>query len=200
MILTALFPENRIRYLSRNIAIPYRCAFTRLPRNSGFDLRVAETLFYPTLFSNVSPLVHASRTTREVADKPGRRRERGGRRQRIVKRLKLLWSGEGKGGFFCPEDLLVIKPNGRRNSPAISHRFGRRLKERGVAVWSRSRPPRDRSEAVHRHFRPSWTSLAVHRTLRFHPSLSHLLPFFLLPPPFPEISPARFLAFEEIKV
>lgn len=78
MILTALFPENRIRYLSRNIAIPYRCAFTRLPRNSGFDLRVAETLFYPTLFSNVSPLVHASRTTREVADKPGRTRERGG--------------------------------------------------------------------------------------------------------------------------
>lgn len=122
------------------------------------------------------------------------------KRQRIVKRLKLLWSGgRGKGGFFCPEDLLVIKPNGRRNSPAISHRFGRRLKERG-AVWSRSRPPRDRSEAVHRHFRPSWTSLAVHRTLRFHPSLSHLLPFFLLPPPFPEISPARFLAFEEIKV
>lgn len=45
------------------------------------------------------------------------------RRQRIVKRLKLLWSGgRGKGGFFCPEDLLVIKPNGRRNSPAISHR------------------------------------------------------------------------------
>lgn len=181
MRLYTLTKKFRIRFKDRRDPLLSYAPFQRLPTFPPSFTRVEQRARWPTNL-----------------EERGRGEDR--RRQRIVKRLKLLWSGgRGKGGFFCPEDLLVIKPNGRRNSPAISHRFGRRLKERG-AVWSRSRPPRDRSEAVHRHFRPSWTSLAVHRTLRFHPSLSHLLPFFLLPPPFPEISPARFLAFEEIKV
>lgn len=56
-----------------------------------------------------------------VADKPRRMRGKGDRRQdRETFEITLI---RGARGFFCLGDLSVIKPNGRRNSPAISHRF-----------------------------------------------------------------------------
>lgn len=188
MILTALFPENRIRYLSRNIAIPYR----RLPRNSGFDLRVAETLFYPTLFSNVSPLVHASRTTREMADKPGRTRERGGSKKtedRETFEITLI-RREGEGRFLLSGGSLGYQAEREKEftgnftpvRPAVEGKRGGLIPESTASGSKRSGTSSF----------PAKLDLVSRSS---NASIPSFLPFFLLPPPFPRNKPSSLPRF-----
>lgn len=188
MILTALFPENRIRYLSRNIAIPYR----RLPRNSGFDLRVAETLFYPMLLSNVSPLVHASRTTREVADKPGRTRERGGSKKtedRETFEITLI-RREGEGRFLLSGGSLGYQAEREKEftgnftpvRPAVEGKRGGLIPESTASGSKRSGTSSF----------PAKLDLVSRSS---NASIPSFLPFFLLPPPFPRNKPSSLPRF-----
>lgn len=96
MILTALFPAPR--YLSKysdSVSMRLYSLTLTPPRNSGFDLRVARP-FYPFLgaLANVSlwttPFTRVEQRAQNL-DKPRRMRERI--EDRVVKRLKLLWSG-----------------------------------------------------------------------------------------------------------
>lgn len=96
MILTALFPAPR--YLSKysdSVSMRLYSLTLTPPRNSGFDLRVARP-FYPFLgaLANVSlwtTLFARVEQRAQNLDKPRRMRERI--EDRVVKRLKLLWSG-----------------------------------------------------------------------------------------------------------
>lgn len=111
------------------------------------------------------------------------------RRQRIVKRLKLLWSGgRRKGGFFCPEDLLVIKPNGRRNSPAISHRPAVEGKRGGLI-------PESTASGSKRSGTSSFPAKLDLVSRSSNASIPSFLPFFLLPPPFPRNKPSSLPRF-----
>lgn len=137
MILTALFPAPR--YLSKysdSVSMRLYSLTLTSPRNSGFDLRIARLLSFPRSACQrfaLNNAVHASRTTRAKPRQTSKNEGESRRQGRETFEITLIRGGEKTcRGFFCPEDLLVIKPNGRGNSPAISHRFNRRSKERGA--------------------------------------------------------------------
>lgn len=138
------------------------------------------------------PLVHASRTTREVADKPGRTRERGGSKKTedretfeitLIRREeegRFLLSGGSLG--YQAEREKEFSGNFTPVRPAVEGKRGGLIPESTASGSKRSGTSSF----------PAKLDLVSRSS---NASIPSFLPFFLLPPPFPRNKPSSLPRF-----